>query len=187
MGAQQCGYNPAPNFYGDVFVGRVSSKNGLHNIDIEKEDIIDSTKEWIRRAPEENVAWQQTVNEVTGRQGELQPNLAGTEGVGVQVESKDGDEGCSYMWTQNEEEVEMTVYLSKRSGAGKKVDKALIQVKFQPQKILVKYDKETVLEIQPYSKLDVDGCTWTLEKDNLVMTGEKASEGEMWPRLLLTG
>mmetsp|Transcript_11322 Transcript_11322/g.20809 ORF Transcript_11322/g.20809 Transcript_11322/m.20809 type:complete len:400 (-) Transcript_11322:121-1320(-) len=185
--AQQCGFVPAPNFYGDVFVGRVLSKNSLHNIDIEKEDIIDSTKEWLRRAPHENTAWQQTLNEVTGRKGEVQPNHAGTEGVAVQVESKDGDKGCSYTWIQNGEEVELTVHLSKKVGEGQKVNKAMIKVAFQLQKITVKYDKETVLEVKVYSKLDVDGCTWTLDKGNLVVTGEKASEGEIWPRLELSG
>mmetsp|Transcript_4396 Transcript_4396/g.9509 ORF Transcript_4396/g.9509 Transcript_4396/m.9509 type:complete len:391 (+) Transcript_4396:38-1210(+) len=185
--AQQCGYHPAPNFYGDVFVGRVSSNNVLHNIDIEKEDIIDTTKEWIVRAPHENVAWQQTINEVTGRKGESQPNHAGTEGVGVQVESKDGEKGCSYLWIQNEEEVEITVYLSKKVGEGNKVNKTKIKAAFQPQKILIKYDNVTVLELKLYSKIDVDGCTWTLENNNLVVTGEKSTEGEIWPRLELGG
>jgi len=181
--AQQCGYHPAPNFYGDIFVGRVSSKGALHNIDIEKEDITDTTKEWMVRAPQENVAWQQTVNEVTGRKGVTQPNHAGTEGVGVKVESKDGEKGCSYLWIQNEEEVEITVELSSKVGEGKKVNKNLVKATFQLKKITVKYDKEIVVEVKLYSKLDVDGCTWTLENNNLVVTCEKASEGEMWPRL----
>lgn len=185
--AQQCGYHPAPNFYGDVFVGRVSSKNGLHNVDIEDADVIDSTKPWIRQAVQENVLWQQAVNKATGREGESQPDHAGTEGVGVRVESEDGAEGCAYVWMQNEEEVEMTVHLSNKVGEGSKANKALVRVGFQPQKITVKYDKETVLEVHLYSKLDVDGCTWTLDRCNLVITGEKASEGEMWPRLQLSG
>ena len=184
--ALQCGYNPAPNFYGDVFVGRTSSHNYLHNVDIDKEDIMDNTKEWILRAPQENIAWQQMLNEVTGRKGESQPNHAGTEGVAVKVESTDDGNTCSYSWLQNDEEVELTISLSKKiDGDGMKVNKSLIKVSFQAQKIAVKYDGETVLELKLYSKLDVDGCTWTLDRNNLVVTCEKASEGEIWPRLEL--
>ena len=184
--ALQCGYNPAPNFYGDVFVGRTSSHNYLHNVDIDKEDIIDTTKEWMLNAPQENIAWQQMLNEVTGRKGESQPNHAGTEGVAVKVESTDDDNTCSYSWLQNDEEVELTISLSKKiDGDGMKVNKSLIKVSFQAQKIAVKYDGVTVLELKLYSKLDVDGCTWTLDRNNLVVTCEKASEGEIWPRLEL--
>ena len=184
--ALQCGYNPAPNFYGDVFVGRTSSHNYLHNVDIDKEDIIDTTKEWMVKAPQENIAWQQMLNEVTGRKGESQPNHAGTEGVAVEVESTDDGNTCSYSWLQNDEEIELTISLSKKiDDEGMKVNKSLIKVSFQAQKIAVKYDGETVLELKLYSKLDVDGCTWTLDRNNLVVTCEKASEGEIWPRLEL--
>lgn len=184
----QCGYNPAPNFYGDVFVGRVTSKNFLHNIDIEKEDIIDTKKEWLVRATGENVAWQQAMNGITGRKGESQPSHAGTEGVAVQVESSEGGNGCSYSWLQNDEEVEITVSLSKKAedGEKKKVNKSLIKVVFHSQKVTVKYNGESILEVKLYSRLDVDGCTWTLDKDSLIVTGEKASEGETWPRLELS-
>lgn len=180
--AQKCGYHPAPNFYGDVFVGRVSSKPVLHNIDIEREDILDTTKEWMVRATHENVAWQQTLNEVTGRTGESQPNHAGTEGVEVHVQGIN----CSYSWIQNEEEVEITISLKKKVVEGMIVGKTSIEVDFQPKKIIAKCNGEVVLELQLYSRLDVDGCTWTLDKNNLVITGEKASEGEIWPRLELS-
>lgn len=185
--AQQCGFHPAPNFYGDVFVGRVSSKNFLHNVDIAKEDITDTTKEWMKRAPQENVAWQHAINEATGRQGETQPNHLGTEGVAVEVEKDDAEEGCSFVWIQNDEEVEITILLSKKMGEGEKVKKGLVKVAFAQQKVTAKYDGKTILEVKLYSRLEVDGCVWTLDKNNLVVTCEKASEGEMWPRLELGG
>lgn len=188
--AQQCGYHPAPNFYGDIFVARVSSKNYLHNIDIKKEEVTDKTQEWMLRAPQENIAWQQALNEATGRQGESQRNHAGTEGVAVQVEGFDEDDKCSYSWLQNEEEVEITISLTKKindeGGTNKKVNKSLIKVSFLAQKITVNYGGESILEVIPYSKLDVDGSTWTLDNANLVITCEKASEGEIWPRLELS-
>ena len=176
--ALQCGFNPAPNFYGDIFVGRVSSVPNLRNIDIETKDIIDTISEWMVRAPQENVAWQQMMNEVTGRQGDSQPSVVGTDGVAA--ESTDG----LYSWLQNDEEIEITVSLTKKIEEGSTVNKSLIKVSFQMQKIIVKYGGETLLELKLYSKLDVDGCTWTLDKENLVVTAEKASE-ETWPRLEL--
>jgi len=176
--ALQCGYNPAPNFYGDVFVGRVSSVPNLRNIDIETTDIIDTTSEWMVRAPSENVAWQQMLNEVTGGQGDSQPSVAGTDGVAA--ESTDG----LYSWLQNDEEIEITVSLSKKIEGGSSVNKSLIKVSFQMQKIIVKYSSETLLELKLYSKLDVDGCTWTLDSGKLVVTAEKSNE-ETWPRLEL--
>ena len=186
--AGQCGYHPPPNFYGDVFVGRVSSKPMLHNSGISKEDVVDTSKEWMVRAPQENVAWQQALNEATGRTGETQPSAAGTEGVAVQVDAGDDDSGVSYSWTQNEEEIESTIPLSsKLEKDGGKVNKAKIKVVFQLSKIAVKYGGEQLLEVKLYSKLDTDGCTWTLDKDTLVVTGEKATEGEIWPRLEQSG
>lgn len=181
--AQKCGYYPAPNFYGDVFVGRVSSKPVLHNIDIKREDILDTTKEWMVRATHENVEWQKALNEVTGRTGESQPNHAGTEGVAVHVQGN----MCSYSWMQNDEEVEIIISLKKKVEDGMKVDKTSIKVDFQPRKVIVKCNNESILEVQLYSKLDVDGCTWTLDKESLVITCEKASQGEIWPRLELSG
>lgn len=179
--AKQCGYHPAPNFYGDVFVGRVSSKPMLHNVDLESVDIMDTTKEWLKRAPQENVLWQQALNEATGRSGETQPNHAGTEGIAAEAT---GNDGCSYSWLQNEEEIELTVPLI---DGDEQVNKKLIKVAFQLQKVVVKYNNECKVEVQLYSKINVDGCTWTLDKKNLVITCEKARDGEIWPRLELSG
>lgn len=108
----------------------------------------------------------------------------------MQVEGFDEDDKCSYSWLQNEEEVEITISLTKKindeGGTNKKVNKSLIKVSFLAQKITVKYGGESILEVIPYSKLDVDGSTWTLDNANLVITCEKASEGEIWPRLELS-
>ncbi|EJK68973.1 hypothetical protein THAOC_09814 [Thalassiosira oceanica] len=198
--AAQCGYSPAPNceymipnlrwvvvlaltprnltrtaVYGDVFVGRVKSRPAMRNVDIDTEDIVDTSREWLAKAPSENIAWQQEVNKVTGRQGDLQPNHAGTEGVSVDAEG--------YSWTQTEEEIEITVPLSDVTN-GEALNKKLIRVTFLANKVTVKYNSGVVVDVGLYSRLDVDGCTWTLDGENLVVTGEKLSE-EIWPRLQL--
>ena len=187
--AARCGFLPAPNFYGDVFVGRARSVPRLHNVDMTREDVVDATREWMVRAPGENTAWQLGIDEITGRGGRSQPDHAGTEGVAVRVEGDGGDGGggtCSYSWLQNEEEVEITVSLKERAaeGGGGKVEKSSVRVAFQPRRISVRCgDGPPILEVESYSRLDVDGCTWTLDGDSLVITCEKASEGEIWPRL----
>ncbi len=98
----------------------------------------------------------------------------------------DGGGGCSYSWLQNEEEVEITVSLKKRAaeGGGGRVEKSSVKVVFQPRKITVKCNGTPILEVELYNRLDVDGCTWTLDGDSLVITCEKASGGEIWPRLV---
>jgi len=185
--AYRCGYNPAPNFYGDVFVGRVRTVPHLHNVNMTSEDVIDTTKEWLVRAPQENTAWQQTLNEVTGRDGQIQPDHAGTEGKAVLVDDADG---CSYSWTQNEEEIEITISMKDliiHAALTNMVHKKSMKVVFQPQQIIVKCNNgEPIFDHKLYSRLDIDGCTWTLDKNGggLVITVQKANEGETWPRLL---
>lgn len=186
--AYRCGYHPAPNFYGDIFVGRAKSSvtHQLCNVDITAEDVIDTTKEWMVRAPQENVAWQQMVNKVTGREGQIQPDHAGTEGKAVQVEATDDENGgtCSYSWMQNEEEIEITISRRDPVYFAKDVDKKSIKVVFQSQQIMVKCNGALIFDHKLYSRLDVDGCTWTMDKNSLIITLQKASEGETWPRLV---
>ncbi|KAL3822572.1 hypothetical protein ACHAXA_007683 [Cyclostephanos tholiformis] len=183
--ANRCGYHPPPNFYGDVFVGRACTVPYLHNVDITEEDVLDTSNEWMVRASHENVAWQRTINEVTGREGQRQPDHPGTEGVAVHVNGT--DDGGEYSWLQNDDEIEITIPVKGRveedggrTTAGKK---SSIKVAFQTRRISVKRDGETILGLNLYSRLDVDGCTWTLDGDSLVITCEKASGGEIWPRL----
>ena len=64
------------------------------------------------------------------------------------------------------------------------MEKSSVGVAFQPRRISVRCGVgPPILEVGLYSRLDVDGCTWTLDEDSLVITCEKASEGEIWPRL----
>lgn len=138
-------------------------------------------------APQENTAWQQSLNEVTGRDGHTQPDHVGTEGKAVVVDAT--NDGCSYSWTQNDEEVEITVALKDLVifAGTDMINKKSIKVVFQPQQIIVKCnDGKPFFDHILYSRLDVDGCTWTLDKSGgLIITIQKAPEGETWPRLLV--
>lgn len=169
--AEACGYSPAPNFYGDVFIGRVQTKPKMDNIGFVAGVDTDRGAAWMQRAVSENLAWQQEMNQVTGQMGRTQPAQIGTDGQAA-VED-------AFEWTQDEDELE--VVLTNESGAW---DKKGIKVVFLARSIKIKYQGEDKVAIPLYGSIDVDGCTWTLDgTSKLVITCEKANSGEMWPRI----
>lgn len=185
--ALQCGYNPEPKFYGDVFIGRVESKPSqpMHNIDIKAEDVMNSSSEWIVNAPRENTLWTQALDDATNgsyRKNNQSAANDGTDGVAVEV-SKDGER--SFSWMQTTDEIEVTVPLLSDANVreGQFASKKLIKVSFLRRKLVVKYDDTVVLDIGLYEEIDPDGSTWTLDKHKLVITCEKADEGKIWPRI----
>jgi hypothetical protein len=168
-----CGYHPAPIFYGDVFVGRTQTKPKMVNVDFVAGIDTDGGAEWMRRAVSENLAWQQAMNEATGKSSKLeQPAHAGTDGAVAQE--------ANFAWTQDEEEVELTVPVS-TSGVNKKN----LKVVYKPKVVTVSYEGETIVRLDFFESVDVDGCTWTLNNDKtkVVITCEKADPGKIWPRI----
>ena len=172
--AESCGYNPAPAFYGDVFVGRVKTQPNLENIDFVAGVDTDRGSEWIQRAVPENLAWQQEMNKITGQVGQTQIGQAGTDGTAA---TEDG-----FTWTQGDDELE--IVLSNLAPGGSSLSKSAVNVTFRPRFIKVLYSGTEKLSLSLYDAVDVDGCTWTLDGDKLVVTCEKASEG-VWPRIKL--
>jgi hypothetical protein len=169
--AQACGYHPAPHFYGDVFIGRVTTKPILNNVDFVVGVDTDRGAEWMQRAVSENVAWQQSLNQVTGRTNETQPAHMGTDGT-VATES-------NFTWTQDEEEIEIIIAIFEASS----IKKAALKVSFGARTIKVLYEGKNHLAVTLYGSIDVDGCTWTIDGKNLVITCEKSNGGEIWPRV----
>ncbi|GMH78422.1 hypothetical protein TrLO_g12830 [Triparma laevis f. longispina] len=171
--ATSCGYAPPPNFYGDVFIGRVQTKPSMSNVNFKVGEDTDPGSTWMRRAVQENVDWQQEMNKVTNRTGELQPMKDGEGGV-----AKD-EEG--YSWTQDSEEVEIVINFPSP------VDKKKVKVKCKQKSILVTYDSVTKLDLQLYEAIDVDGMAWTCGSDAkghmLTITVEKGEGGVSWPRV----
>ncbi|VEU44667.1 unnamed protein product [Pseudo-nitzschia multistriata] len=171
-----CGYNPAPIFYGDVFVARVKTKPSMFNVDFEAGVDTDYGRaEWMRRAVSENLAWQQAMNEATGKSPKLaqmeQPAHAGTDGSVAQE--------SGFSWTQDGDEVEITVPMNAA------VNKKEVKVVFRPGFVVVSYQGKEVERIDLYESVDVDGCTWTLSSDKtkLIVTCEKADPDKIWPRI----
>lgn len=178
--AGQCGYHPEPKFYGDIFIGRVEAKptHYMHNISIKVEDVVNTSSEWLVNAPRENLEWTQALDDATNgtyRKNNQQVVNDGTDGISVQVNKDDGT--SSFSWLQNSDEIEVTLPL--QPGSNKK----LIRVSFLRKKVDVKYDGSMLLKLELYEEVDVDGCTWTLENDKLVITCEKFDGGKIWPRI----
>lgn len=164
--AAACGFHPPPNFYGDIFIGRVKSKPVLQNVGFETKDT-DRGSDWMQRAVAENLAWQQALNQATNRD-ESQPAVVGTEGnVAIDV---------NFSWTQDEDEVELVVPLSD-------INKKLVQLSFLNRSVIVKYNKQELVSLKLYAGIDVDGCTWTIDGSSIVVTCEKLDGGTMWPRI----
>jgi len=170
--ASTCGFHPPPNFYGDVFVGRVQTKPKLHNVDFVAGVDTDSHHDgsWMRRAVAENLAWQQEMNKVTGKTGQTQPVAAGTDGTVAEEEN--------FSWTQDGEEIEISVPFEQA------IDKKAVKVSFWNRAIKVVYAGQEVLSVKLYAGIDVDGCTWTIDGGkHLIVTCEKANGDELWPRV----
>jgi hypothetical protein len=167
--AAACGYNPPPNFYGDVFIGRCQTKPAFTNLDFLMDVDTDRGAEWMRRAVSENLEYQQAMNQITGNKNS-QPAKAGEDGNVV--------EEMYYSWTQTDDEIEIVFKFEDDC------DKKKFNVKFMPQSVKVMYDGKQAHAITLYSKVDCDGCTWTVDgKRKLVVTFEKADAGVSWPRI----
>jgi len=171
--AREVGYSPPPQFYGDVFLGRVH-KRGATLIRNMSFPLIDTNpnSDWLQQGATQNLEYQMELNQITGR-NETQPNVAGSNGVSSQ---EDG-----YTWTQTEEEVEVVAPLPNVDIKSKD-----IKIKFKPRHIEVFCQGEQKVSFELFEKVDVDGCTWTIDKtkgkSSVVVTMEKMEEA-LWPRI----
>jgi hypothetical protein len=168
--ASKAGFNPPPQFYGDVFMGRVQKKPTVKNISLLLGPDTAPDALWLRSATAENLEFQMEMNRITGR-SDTQPDKVG-DGKSKQ---EDG-----YSWTQTEEELEVAVPLPKDAVAKD------VKVKFLSQSIELSCKKETLVAIRLFEKVDVDGCTWTVDKSkddlSIVVSMEKVEQA-FWPRI----
>jgi len=179
LGAK-AGFNPAPTFYGDVFVGRITNKPILKNINFQLGIDTSPDAKWLQGAMMENLQYQTEMNSLTGKNNEVQPSNDGEDGV-----AKTENDGL-YSWTQTDEEVEIVLPLTKN------VVSKDVKVIFRPKVLKVKYCGKEVLDVDFFSRIDPDGCTWTLDKSGdddddggvmkVIITCEKVDEVS-WPRL----
>lgn len=175
--AAKAGFNPPPQFYGNVYLGRVQSSPKVRCMPFQLGiDTHIDTAEWLKKATMGNLEYQTAMNNITGRQNETQANVDGTDGVSKQ------EKGGLYAWTQTDEEVEIVVPLPKDATAKE------INVKYLSKSVQIKFRKESLLRLDLFARVDPDGCMWTLDKvntkkeRNLVVTLEKG-EATSWPRI----
>jgi len=172
--ALQCGFNPSPKIYGNVFVGRLANRPFQRNVDFGLKDVANDA-DWIQKAVMENLKHQTEMNQMTGRSGDTQAAADGEDGV-----AKDE---VGYSWTQNDEELEIIVQVDSSTGDDGVVSSRDIKVLFLPKRVVLKYKGGEVVSIDLYASIDPDGCTWTLEKKkNVVLSCEKG-ECTSWPRI----
>jgi hypothetical protein len=65
-------------------------------------------------------------------------------------------------------------------------NKKELEVKFRPQSLQVSYAKKHLVSIHIFERVDVDSCTWTVDRGaatSLVITMEKLEEA-LWPRII---
>ena len=178
--AARAGFNPAPQFYGDVYLGRIQQKPALRNRSFCLGPDTAPDAAWLQAATTQNLEYQMEMNRITGRSDAQQPVVAGTEGIAQPEEG--------YSWTQTEEELEVVVPLSDDRAA---LTSKEVVVQFRPLQLQVSLRKEPsspIVSVPLFERVDVDACTWTLESDGgdknkrLVITMEKLEQA-FWPRI----
>jgi len=167
--AQRCGYDPPPLLYGDVFVGRVQYQPTIGNVDVRVEEVKDGG-EWVERAAVQNLEYQAGTMGVSDERQAVVDGMDGTE-----------QEAEGYSWTQTNDEIEIRVKIPATPKP---------TVTFRPMTLRVSVGCDVKVALELYARVDMDGCTWTLEtnkdKQNekvLVITCEK-SECVTWPRIV---
>lgn len=178
--ALKAGFNPAPSFFGDVFLGRITSKPVLRNLNFKLGMDTSPDAAWLQAATIQNLEYQTQMNQITGKH-EIQPSLDGENGIAKEEEG--------YSWTQTDDDIEITVPM--KSGTGESLSprevKAIgLNVQFFSKRLSVTLGKTAILSISFFASIDPDGCTWTLDGSemgtNLVITCEK-SDSISWPRV----
>lgn len=168
--AQIAGYNPPPQFFGDVVLARIQrfrQQRNYLNFAVGEDTAFDAP--WLRQAVNDNLEYQTQMNRMTGR-NDTQPAVAGTEGTKMEN---------GYEWTQTEDELEVVVTIP--SDATSKD----VKVKFKPQALIVQC-RDTTVSVNLFERVEVDGCTWTLDSKGdrkaIIITMEKVEQA-LWPRI----
>jgi len=196
--ALQAGFAPAPQFYGDLFIGRIKTKPTIKNINFNIGQDTSPDTEWLKRATMENLEYQTEMNRITGKSDQVQAPIDGQDGIAKL------EQGGLYSWTQTDEEIEVVVSVgvppsmkkeevddtstpSQPPLTIKEVKASGLKVKFGSKKITVIFQGKELLDLKLYASIDSCMGTWTLEYNekkgtSVVITCEKIDEVS-WPRI----
>ncbi|CAK9073441.1 NudC domain-containing protein 1 [Durusdinium trenchii] len=162
--AQSCGFPSSCQFRGDIYIGRLRwLKGGLvENIDIRLPEM-ELGSFWMKRAITENLEFQAST----------QPEEHARAQAGAEHPASGSGDG--YTWKDEEEELE--VILEVPEGTTKKD----VKIDFRREEVRILKPKTLTLKL--FKSVEVDGCSWTMGKGQIVITLEK-SEAAPWPQLL---
>lgn len=175
--AQHAGYNPPPEFYGDIFLGRVKYSQGGEEVTENLPfrlgaDTIVYEAEWFQQAAKNNAEHQLEFGGIPP--GCRADDKSQTGGIGR-------DEEPGYHWKQTEEEMEVSVQLPDIRSAPKD-----FKVEVKPRQLFITYREMPLLDLPLFEAVDVDGSTWQLDKSGgtqqLIITMEKVEQA-LWSRI----
>lgn len=177
--ALKAGYNPAPMFYGDIFIGRLLTKPVMKNVDFKLGLDTSPDAKWLKTAVMDNLEHRTAMNSISGKPDQVQPSADGEDGV-----AKAEHDG--YEWIQTDDEVEITLPLGS-SITSKDVKVGGLKVRYYPHKLNVLFREKDILSLNFFANVDPDGCMWTLDSTSgkgvsVVITCEK-SDPNVWPRI----
>eukprot|EP00555_Chaetoceros_dichaeta_P003666 CAMPEP_0198249476 /NCGR_PEP_ID=MMETSP1447-20131203/994_1 /TAXON_ID=420782 /ORGANISM="Chaetoceros dichaeta, Strain CCMP1751" /LENGTH=337 /DNA_ID=CAMNT_0043934123 /DNA_START=59 /DNA_END=1069 /DNA_ORIENTATION=+ len=156
--ARKAGFTPAPMFYGDIFIGRMSNKPVMKNVDFKLGLDTSPDAAWLKTAVMENLEHRTAMNGISGSHEKTQPSADGEDGVAK------AELGGLYEWTQTDEEVEIVVPLNSSKDEGVLTSKAVkmggLKVKYYPRRLLVSFRDKELLSLDFYAGVDPDGCMW---------------------------
>jgi len=110
--------------------------------------------------------------------GMMPPPGAMPPGMRPNAEPPSGS-GEAYLWKQDPDEIEVSVEVPAGS------TKAQVKVVFLPKSFRVEHGGKVIVEGQLAAPYHPDGSTWTLSKDRVVVSLEKAQAGMAWTRLFV--
>eukprot|EP00947_MAST-08B_sp_MAST-8B-sp1_P002298 g2298.t1 len=206
--ARACNF-PDQVFRGDVFVGRLvddEMADIFDRVDFTLKDM-QGDAPWIKALPsgKQRVASTGAMQAMLANQGPGQPPQDAAAAAAMQQMAAAGGGGAAggaggaaeaggdcgaYSWTQQDEEIELRFPLHKDAGGAKGA-----QVKFARNglkvgvKSAVAADKavsgvEVLFDGPLFGPVDVDDCTWYVEKDTLVVSLQKAGgAAAKWTRV----
>jgi len=161
---------PGVKISGDAYVGRVSNANG--NGGYPERNISFGVGEMAAGSE-----WAQTARADHHRKVQ--------EAGHVEGENLKGGEGANHSWTQTDDDVEIRIKGAPQGkGAGKRVSVTYPK----GEGLIVKVDS---VQVAGFAKLFTnvvpDGCAWTLDGEEIVVTLEKAEQNMPWMELTLPG
>jgi CS domain len=172
--ARLVGFDPPPQFYGDVFMGRVIAKDQMENMSLHIGPDTSMQPPWLQNAIMQNIKIQSARNVIASFTERYENNTA--PGSNGREKEEQG-----YTWTQTEDEIEIQLVVPS------KVTSKDIKVKFMPQHLTVNVHDKEKITLRLFQRVDLDGCSWTLEKGKyakkLRLSLEKI-DGAYWPRIV---